>query len=63
MQKVGNGQYNLLLRYFEAAPPPVLTAALDAFSAFMVNPGSYMSQLHTIQQAAQTYWSSHSAGS
>jgi multiple sugar transport system substrate-binding protein len=63
MQNAGQGKYNLLLRYFEAAPPPVLTAALDAFSAFMVNPGSYMSQLHTIQQAAQTYWSSHSAGS
>jgi multiple sugar transport system substrate-binding protein len=63
MQKAGSGQYNLLLRYFEAAPPPVLTAALDAFSAFMVHPDSYMAQLQTIQTAAQTYWSSHPAGS
>jgi multiple sugar transport system substrate-binding protein len=63
VKNAGQGQYNLLLRYFEAAPPPVLTAALDAFSAFMVSPGSYMKQLQTIQAAAQTYWSSHSAGS
>jgi multiple sugar transport system substrate-binding protein len=63
MQKAGSGQYNLLLRYFEAAPPPVLTAALDAFSGFMVHPATYMTQLQTIQAAAQTYWSSHPAGS
>lgn len=53
----GNGKYNLINRYFEAAPPPVLTAALDAFSAFMVNPNSYMDQLNTIQKAADQYWS------
>lgn len=63
MQSAGSGQYNLLLRYFEAAPPPVLTAALDAFGAFMVHPNTYMSQLQTIQAAAKSYWSSHPAGS
>jgi len=63
MKNAGAGQYNLLLRYFEAAPPPVLAAALDAFGAFMVHPNSYMTQLQTIQQAQQTYWSSHQAGS
>lgn len=54
----GSGQYTLINRYFEAAPPPVLTAALDAFGAFMVHPSSYMSQLQTIQKAADSYWSS-----
>ncbi|HZY77085.1 MAG TPA: extracellular solute-binding protein [Jatrophihabitantaceae bacterium] len=54
----GSGQYNLINRYFEAAPPPVLTAALDAFSAFMVHPDSYMDQLNTIQKAADQYWAS-----
>lgn len=63
MSNAGNGTYNLLLRYFEAAPPPVLTAALDAFGGFMVHPNTYMTQLQTIQAAAQTYWSSHPAGS
>ena len=52
----GTGQYNLINRYFEAAPPPVLTAALDAFGAFMVHPDSYLDQLKTIQKAADDYW-------
>jgi multiple sugar transport system substrate-binding protein len=63
MKNAGEGKYNLLLRYFEAAPPPVLAAALDAFGAFMVHPNTYMTQLQTIQAAAQSYWSSHQAGS
>ena len=50
------GQYNLVNRYYEAAPPPVLTAALDAFGAFMVKPDSYQDQLNTIQKAADQYW-------
>jgi ABC-type glycerol-3-phosphate transport system substrate-binding protein len=54
----GSGEYNLINRYFEAAPPPVLTAALDAFGAFMVHPDSYMDQLNTIQKAADQYWAS-----
>jgi multiple sugar transport system substrate-binding protein len=52
----GSGQYTLINRYFEAAPPPVLTAALDAFGGFMVHPDSYMDQLNTIQKAADSYW-------
>jgi ABC-type glycerol-3-phosphate transport system substrate-binding protein len=55
----GGGQYNLINRYFEAAPPPVLTAALDALGAFMVKPDSYLDQLKTIQKAADEYWASH----
>ena len=58
-QAAGSGKYTLINRYFEAAPPPVLTAALDAFGAFMAKPSSYMDQLNTIQQAADTYWASH----
>jgi ABC-type glycerol-3-phosphate transport system substrate-binding protein len=58
-QAAGSGQYNLINRYFEAAPPPVLTAALDAFGAFMVKPSSYMDQLQTIQKAADQYWASN----
>jgi hypothetical protein len=38
----------------------VLTAALDAFSAFMVHPDSYMDQLKTIQKAADEYWAGQS---
>jgi multiple sugar transport system substrate-binding protein len=52
----GDGEYSLANRYFEAAPAPVLTAALDAFGAFMVDPGSYLKQLQNIQKAADEYW-------
>jgi ABC-type glycerol-3-phosphate transport system substrate-binding protein len=55
-QQAGTDDYVLYNRYFEATPAPVLTAALDAFGAFVVNPDEYMSQLETIQQAADDYW-------
>ncbi|HEX6520781.1 MAG TPA: extracellular solute-binding protein [Streptosporangiaceae bacterium] len=50
--EVAGSKYQLVNRYFDAVSPTVLTAALDAFSAFMANPNSYQSQLATIQQAA-----------
>ena len=49
----------LVNRYFEATPAPVLTAALDAFGAFVTHPGDPMSQLKKIQAAADTYWASN----
>lgn len=52
----GSGQYVLYNRYFEATPPPVLTAALDGFGAFLAKPASYMTQLQNIQKAADDYW-------
>jgi ABC-type glycerol-3-phosphate transport system substrate-binding protein len=55
-QQAGTDEYVLYNRYFEATPAPVLTAALDAFGAFVVNPDEYLSQLETIQQAADDYW-------
>jgi ABC-type glycerol-3-phosphate transport system substrate-binding protein len=57
------GRYTLLLRYFEAAPAPVLTTALDAFAAFMVHPDTYLSVLQQIQASARSYWAAHPAGS
>jgi multiple sugar transport system substrate-binding protein len=47
----GSG-YQLVDRYFDAVPPNVLTAALDAFGAFMADPDGYRKQLAGIQQAA-----------
>jgi multiple sugar transport system substrate-binding protein len=40
-------------------PPAVLTASLDGFGAFMVDPGSYQKQLDTIQKASDDYWKSN----
>jgi len=48
-------------RYYEATPAPILNTALSELGAFMVNPNSYMSDLKTIQATAAQYWSSHSA--
>jgi ABC-type glycerol-3-phosphate transport system substrate-binding protein len=55
----GGGKYRLVNRYFEATPPPVLTAALDGFSKFVTEPGTYKEVLETIQKAADEYWSTH----
>jgi ABC-type glycerol-3-phosphate transport system substrate-binding protein len=55
----GSGRYQLVNRYFEAAPPPVLNAALDAFGGFMVDTNSYPQALSTIQKAADDYWATH----
>ncbi|MEQ4715804.1 ABC transporter substrate-binding protein [Nonomuraea sp. B19D2] len=55
----GSGQYRLVNRYFEATPPPILTAALDGFGKFVTEPGSYKEVLDTIQKAADEYWSAH----
>lgn len=53
---VGNDKYQLLQRYFEAAPAPVLTAALDGFGEFISSPGDPLPILQRIQDAADTYW-------
>lgn len=57
-QEAGGEGHLLLERYFEATPTPVLTAALDGFSAFVTNPGDPMPILETIQAEADAYWSS-----
>jgi multiple sugar transport system substrate-binding protein len=55
-QQAGSDEYVLYNRYFEATPAPILTAALDAFGAFVVNPDEYQSQLESIQEVADDYW-------
>jgi multiple sugar transport system substrate-binding protein len=55
----GQGKYSLALRYFEAAPAPVLTAVLDGLGAFMANPASYQTQLANMQKAQDEYWKTH----
>ncbi|MFI6602399.1 ABC transporter substrate-binding protein [Nonomuraea sp. NPDC050536] len=57
----GGGKYRLVNRYFEATPPPVLTAALDGFGRFVGEPDSLQQVLETIQKAADDYWSTHSS--
>ncbi|WP_113701518.1 ABC transporter substrate-binding protein [Nonomuraea lactucae] len=58
-KEAGSGKYRLVNRYFEATPPPVLTAALDGFGKFVTEPGAYREVLETIQKEADEYWSTH----
>ncbi|MFI6499839.1 ABC transporter substrate-binding protein [Nonomuraea typhae] len=55
----GSGKYRLVNRYFEATPPPILTAALDGFGKFVSDPSTGKEVLETIQKAADEYWSTH----
>lgn len=49
-------KYQFYVRYYDATPTPVLTAALDQFTGFLTNPGDPAKYLQGIQSAAQTYW-------
>lgn len=57
-EDVAGGDYQLVTRYFEAAPTPILTVALEEFGAFSANPGDPLPHLQKIQDAADKYWAS-----
>lgn len=57
-EQAGTDDIQLVNRYFEATPTPILTAALDGFGAFVSNGGDPMPILETIQAEADAYWSS-----
>lgn len=52
-------KYEFYLRYYEATPTPILTAALDQFTGFMTNPGNPEPYLKGIDQVAKKYWADH----
>ncbi|WUH97144.1 extracellular solute-binding protein [Spirillospora sp. NBC_00431] len=62
-KEAASQQNRLLLRYFEAAPAPVLTEALSGFDKFLNKPGSYMDVLKSIQKVNEDYWKNNKAGS
>jgi multiple sugar transport system substrate-binding protein len=57
-KKVSTGDFQLVNRYFDATPTPILNAALTEFGAFEANPGDPTEHLTKIQTAADTYWAS-----
>ena len=57
-EEVSGGDYQLVTRYFEAAPTPILNVALEEFGAFSANPGDPKPFLQKIQDAADKYWAS-----
>jgi ABC-type glycerol-3-phosphate transport system substrate-binding protein len=54
--EMGSGDYQLLNRYFEATPTPVLNKALEVFGEFTTKPGDPMPGLQKIQAEADAYW-------
>lgn len=57
--QVTSSKYEAYLRYYEAAPAPVLTSALNNFTGFMENPGDPTKYLQTIQAASAAYWATN----
>jgi len=55
-QDVASSDFQLVERYFEATPTPVLTVALEQFGAFNANPSDPMPYLEKIQAEADKYW-------
>lgn len=55
-EEFADPSYEFYLRYYEAAPTPILTASLDQFTGFMTNPGDPMPYLEGIQRVAEDYW-------
>jgi multiple sugar transport system substrate-binding protein len=58
-KELSSDKYEFYLRFYEAAPAPILTSALDQFTGFMTNPGDPTPYLQGIQAVAKTYWASH----
>jgi multiple sugar transport system substrate-binding protein len=54
--QIAGPDYELVTRYFEAAPPEVLNVALEQLGAFIANPGDPLPYLQTIQDAADAYF-------
>jgi ABC-type glycerol-3-phosphate transport system substrate-binding protein len=53
---VGDNDYEVLQRYWEATPPPIVENAVDELARFMLNPDEYMSVLEAIQGIAEEEW-------
>ncbi|MEJ7837969.1 MAG: hypothetical protein WKF81_04090, partial [Thermomicrobiales bacterium] len=58
---VADESYELLQRYWEASPTPIVENAVDELARFMLNPGEAQSVLETIQGIADEEWARRSA--
>ena len=54
--EIAGPDYELVTRYFEAAPADVLNVALEQLGAFIANPGDPLPYLQTIQDAADAHF-------
>ena len=59
---VGDNNYEVFQRYWEATPPPIVENAVDELARFMLNPDEYMSVLEAIQGIAEEEWARREEG-
>lgn len=55
-EQIAGPEYELVTRYFEAAPGDVLTVALEELGAFIANNDDPLPHLERIQAIADEYW-------
>ena len=55
-ERIAGPEYELVTRYFEAAPGDVLTVALEELGAFIANNDDPLPHLERIQAVAVEYW-------
>ena len=53
---ISTEEYQLMQRYWEASPVPIVEGAVDFLAQFMLNPGDMMSVLESIQELADQQW-------
>jgi multiple sugar transport system substrate-binding protein len=53
---IGDNEYELYQRYWEASPSAIVENAVDELARFMLNPGEAASVLEAIQGIAEEEW-------
>ncbi len=62
LSTIADNNYEVLQRYWEASPSPIVENAVDELSRFMLNPGEAQSVLEAIQGIAEEEWSRREQG-
>ena len=59
LNKIGDENYRLLNRYWEATPTPICEVAVDEFARFVINPDSLDEVLANLDKVADEYWANN----
>jgi len=57
--KIGDENYRLINRYWEATPTPICEVAVDEFARFIINPDSLDEVLANLDKVADEYWANN----
>ena len=59
LNKIGDENYRLLNRYWEATPTPICEVAVDEFARFVIDPDSLDEVLANLDKVADEYWANN----